>query len=506
MSLKKNIIANYASQLYVTAVGILILPLYIKYMGAEAYGLVGFFTMLQAWFSLLDLGLTPTIGRETARYRGGAMSALAYRQLFRALSLIFASIGLVGGCGLWLLAEGIATRWLKVSELPLSEVIFAVQIMAMSVALRWMGGLYRGVISGSERLVWLSAFNVLVATLRFIAVFASMWLFGFTPYVFFMHQLVIALLEVTGLFLISSCLLPVRNSLDQPIGWSILPVRPFLKFALTIAFTSSVWVLVTQTDKLILSGILPLAEYGYFTLAVLVASSIMILSAPVSTVIMPRMARLHAEGKHEEMIQVYRNATQIVSVLAGSASLVIAFFPHALLYAWTGDPHLADRAAPILRLYALGNALLAIGAFPYYLQYALGNLRYHLIGNAILVVFLIPSIIWAANNFGGVGAGYAWLGMNSLYLLAWVGYVHYKLQPGLHGHWLIKDSLAIYLPVILLLSIISQWGFLSESRWLIFLYLAGVGVVALLTAMTASGMVRENLLLKFRKRERCDGV
>ena len=31
-------------------------PLYIKYMGAEAYGLVGFFTMLQAWFGLLDMG------------------------------------------------------------------------------------------------------------------------------------------------------------------------------------------------------------------------------------------------------------------------------------------------------------------------------------------------------------------------------------------------------------------------------------------------------------------
>lgn len=40
--LKKNIIANYASQLYSAGIGILILPLYIKYMGAEAYGLVGF--------------------------------------------------------------------------------------------------------------------------------------------------------------------------------------------------------------------------------------------------------------------------------------------------------------------------------------------------------------------------------------------------------------------------------------------------------------------------------
>lgn len=474
-------------------------------MGSEAYGLVGFFTMLQACFALLDLGLTPTIARETARYRGGTMTALYYRQLFRALSVIFVGVAIIGGGGLWFLAETIAYKWLNVETLSMSVVVIAVQIMAISVALRWLGGLYRGVVTGSERIVWLSGFNAIIATLRFPAVFATMWYFGFTPLVFLWHQLCVAVFEVVVLYAMSKQLNP-RLQPSETIGWSIQPVKPVLKFALTIAFTSSVWVLVTQTDKLILSGILPLAEYGFFTLAVLVASGIMILSAPVSTVIMPRMARLHAEGKHEEMILVYRNATQIVSVVAGSASLVIAFFPHALLYFWTGDQHLTDQAAPILRLYALGNAVLAIGAFPYYLQYALGNLRYHLIGNAFMVVFLIPSIIWAANSFGGVGAGYAWLGMNCLYLLVWVGYVHYKLQPGLHWNWLIKDSLAIYLPVILLLQVVSQWGLANENRWLVFLYLAVVGVASLLIAIISSSMAREKLLLKFKKRDGYNGV
>ena len=71
MSLKRNILANYASQLYVTIIGIVMVPLYIKYMGSEAYGLVGFFSMLQAWFGLLDMGLTPTMSREAARFNGG---------------------------------------------------------------------------------------------------------------------------------------------------------------------------------------------------------------------------------------------------------------------------------------------------------------------------------------------------------------------------------------------------------------------------------------------------
>lgn len=497
MAMRKNIIANYASQLYSAGIGILILPLYIKYMGAEAYGLVGFFTMLQAWFALLDLGLTPTIARETARYHGGSMSALHYRQLFRALSTIFVAIAAIGGTALWLLAEPIAYKWLQVETLSMNAVVMAVQIMAVSVALRWLGGLYRGVITGSERLVWLSGFNAIIATLRFPAVFITMWQYGFTPTVFFWHQLAVAIVEVLGLYLMSNRLKPVITK-GEIIGWSIQPVKPVLKFALTIAFTSSVWVLVTQTDKLILSGILPLAEYGFFTLAVLVASGIMILSAPVSTVIMPRMARLHAEGKHDEMIQVYRNATQLVSVVAGSASLTIAFFAEPLLYAWTGDKEIASNAAPILTLYALGNGVLAVSAFPYYLQYALGNLRYHLIGNLVTVITLIPAIIWAASEYGGVGAGWAWLGINSLYLLLWVGYVHHKLQPGVHVGWLVKDILSYLISIIFCVMIFSSFFNLDKSRLFLLLLILIVFFSVLIVSIILNYISRKLKLVWFR--------
>ena len=63
----------------------------------------------------------------------------------------------------------------------------------------------------------------------------------------------------------------------------------------------------------------------------------MVISGPVSSAIMPRMARLHAEGKHEELLTVYRNATQLVSIIAGSAAITLAFCAEPLLFAWTGD-------------------------------------------------------------------------------------------------------------------------------------------------------------------------
>ena len=498
MSLKSNVAANYASQIYTTLIGIVLVPLYVQTMGAEAYGLVGFFAMLQAWFNLLDLGLTPTIARESARFHGGAMSALAYRRLYRSLALIFGAVALAGGAALLSMADAVAHHWLKATTLPAADVSAAIRIMAVCVALRWMGGLYRGVVSGAERLVWLSAFTAIIATLRFVGVLASMWQWGFTPEVFFWHQLAVAAFEFVVLLVMCHRLLPDIRAASEPLGWSFRPVQPLLRFSLTIAFTSSVWVLVTQTDKLILSGILPLAEYGYFTLAVLVAGGITIISVPISTAIMPRMARLHAEGKIEELRRLYNQAAQLVSVTAGSAAVTVVFCTEALLFAWSGNHEMSTATSPVLRLYAVGNGLLALGAFPFYLQYARGNLRYHFIGNMILVTLLVPMIIAAATLAGSVGAGWAWAGVNTAYLLLWVGYVHARLEPGLHRQWLVDNLVKIVLPTVVVASAISWLPYDELNRWSALWHSLTMALGAAIAATLAAPIGRSLVLQRLR--------
>lgn len=493
MSLKKNILASYATQIYVTLVGILILPLYLKYMGAEAYGLVGFFTMLQAWFNLLDMGLTPTVARETARFHGGATDALSYRRLLRALQLIFFAVALLGGGAMFVLSGVIADHWLKVQTLPLAQVQLALQLMAVGVALRWMSGLYRGCISGAERLVWLGGFNAFVATLRFVGVLPVLIWVGHTPTVFFTYQLLVAVVELAGLAAKSYRLFPAVPQ-GQLLGWLpaslFAPIKPVLKFSLSIAFTSSVWVLVTQTDKLVLSKILPLTDYGYFTVAVLVASGIMMVGGPISSALMPRMTRLQAEDQHDALIAVYRQATQLVTVTAIPAALVLIFFAPQVLWAWTGDAALVQRAVPALRLYAIGYAFLAVGAFPYYLQYAKGNLRLHLIGNALFVLLLIPSVIWAATYHGMAGAGWAWLVANAVYFFCWTPLVHRQFAPGVHTSWLLADIARPACLPVATAALVAQFMHWGDGRIALALELATTGAILLLLAYPLAGRIQ----------------
>lgn len=459
-------------------------------MGAEAYGLVGFYAMLQAWFFLLDMGLTPTIARESARFKGGAVDALNYRRLVRALEGVFLIVAVTGAGALFLLSDVVAHEWLKANLLPTSEIVLSLNIMAVIVALRWMGGIYRGAISGTERLVWLSTFNSLIATLRFIGVLPVLIFIEPSPSTFFLYQLFIAVIELVGLVLKTYQILPIIPS-SHHVRWTWAPLKPVLKFSLTIAFTSSVWVLVTQTDKLILSNILPLSDYGYFTLAVLVSSGIMIVSGPVSTAIMPRMANLEAQGKHNELIHLYRQSTQLVAILTGATATTIALGAESLLYSWTGDKFLAKEAAPILSLYAWGNGILALAAFPYYLQYAKGNLSLHLIGNAIFVVLLIPTLVLVTNRYHGIGAGYVWLGMNLLSFFVWLPLVHKKFAPGLNAKWYTQDILLILIPILIAGHFVDGVIGNFDNRWLMLSELGLMGITLLVTGTIASSVMRK---------------
>jgi O-antigen/teichoic acid export membrane protein len=270
-----------------------------------------------------------------------------------------------------------------------------------------------------------------------------------SPTVFFIFQLVVGIFELILLAIKAYRLLP-EIPVGKSIHWQWAPIKPVLKFSLSIAITSSIWVLVTQTDKLMLSKILPLAEYGYFSVAVLLASGIMIISGPISNALMPRMARLQAEGQYEELLELYRQATQMVAMVAVPTTLILAFLSSKVLLAWTGDVDLVTKAAPTLTLYAVGYGFLALGAFPYYLQYAKGDLKLHLIGNVSFVIILIPLVIWATNKYGMVGAGWAWLLSNAIYFFTWVPLVHRKFAPGLHKKWILIDIAPIVLPAIFL--------------------------------------------------------
>lgn len=444
--LTKNVKANSISQLYVSIVGILIVPYYILLLGQEVYGLIGFFSLMQACFFILDVGLSSTISRETTRFRSGSLALASYRRIYKILQFIFLGLSLVGSLIMLSLTDTIVSQWLDINSLDETTVVYCIQMMSFCIVFRWLGGFYRGVVVGWEKFVWLSWFTAILSTIKHVGVLLTMHLFGYTPVIFFMHQLIVSLIELLLISYKAFSAHPKKSGTEEVKTWSLYEVKHILNFSLTIGFSTLLWVLITQLDKFVLSGILSLGDYGVFTLAVLAANGIMIITIPISSVLMPRLAYLYSERKMMELKKVYRNYTQLVTVVVGASSITLAVAAESFLFAWTGDISLARRAAPILCLYSIGNGFLAISGFAYYLQYARGELRYHIIGSIGFFILLAPVVLYLSIYLGGFGASLAWLVMNILYFFVWVAVIHKSIERGFHLEWLVNDILKILVP------------------------------------------------------------
>lgn len=466
MKLKSNIIANYTSQIYTSAIGILMVPIYIKYMGAEAYGLVGIFATIQAVFNLLDIGLASGLSRETTKFICGKTGAIEYKQLTRSLEIIFILIAIFGGGTLILKSWLIAEVWLNASALPLSEIVYCLQAISITVVVRWVGGLYKGIISGAENLVWISIFNAIISTLRFVIIVPVIIYYNSSASTFFTFQLMVSIVEVAPLVIKAYKIIPRDGILGGKnfILNGISSIKKILSFSITIAVTTTAWILATQTDKILLPKLISLEEYGYFTAVVLIASGVTILTTPISSAIMPHLARLFEEEKFLELEKVYKKTTRLTVAFILPFALLLIIYPAEVLWVWSTNQELVKSASTTLSYYSIGNLFLAISAFPYYLQYAKGNLKIHLIATFLFVLTTIPMLTIMVGKFGSAGAGISWMITNIIYFLLAPSIVHKSIMPGMHEKWLIYDIILSSIPVIIVAFMSSIFFNFDEDR------------------------------------------
>lgn len=442
LSMLRNTGLSYVGQAYVLLVGILILPFYLEHLGAEAYGLIGFFTVLQAWLQLLDAGLSPSLVRQIAHLRGRSQTATMRYQpgrLLRSFEILFLPVASLTVLGICLSSGWIAQQWLQAQELSTETIIRCISLMGLMIGLKLYATLYKSGLQGLELHAWLNGANIVIATLRY---FGGLFLVAYVsqdPLDFFLFQAVIAFIETSIFAAKAYALMPNRSWLTG-FDWAV--VKPVLPFAAGMFVTSLLWIVLTQLDKVLLSNVLLLEQYGYFSLVALIATGLMTLTNPLVQTLLPRLTMLVAEERIADMQALYLNATRFVCSLLFPLAGVIAFHSAELILAWTGDAEAANWSRNILPWYVLGSAIMAINAFQFYLQYAHGQLRLHVWFSLVSAALSIPLVVYATMQHGAFGAALSWFGLRMLTFLIWPSIVHKRFAPGLHKQWL-QDLLRI---------------------------------------------------------------
>jgi O-antigen/teichoic acid export membrane protein len=430
----RDLLFGVANSSWSALVGFAVVPLYLKFLGIEAYGLIGFFATTQALLQLLDMGLATTVNREVARFRalGHAQDAAP---LLHTLSCIYWSIAaIIAILGYWV-APFVVAHWLNPVALTKESLQQSVTLLILVVACRWPIGLYQGVLMGAQRLSLSSALNMAMTTTSSVGAVLVLSFVSSTLQAFFVWQALVGL----GYAVV------MRAAAWRAIGgristrFDVEQIRRVWRFSAGVSGVTISAIVLMQSDKVLLSKILPLESFGSYTLAGVVASGLYILLTPTFNVIYPRLSALVAQGKEDDIARLYSLGTRLLTAVLFPVAAGAAVLSYEILRLWTGNPVIAQAASPVVSLFLIGTALNGAMHFPYALQLAYGRTRLPLLINAILLVTVVPLILVLATRYGAVGGAASWATLNLVYVIVGTFLTHRVLLRGMGLRWLTRD-------------------------------------------------------------------
>lgn len=486
-----SVLTNLASGAYNALLGLIFVPIYLRYLGIEAYGLVGFFVILQGLLALLDLGLGFSLTRSLARLVARRAEAGAIRDTARTFELTFWLLSAMGSGVVAVLARPIAERWIHTEALTASNVVVAVRIMALTGALQLPLSVYRAALLGLDRQPLMNAVFAVFATLRSGGAAVVAFLSGSVIAFFWWNALVAVLFAIASGITVWRTLPPGRAPRAR---FTLL--KSEWKFAAGVFGNSVIGIVLTQSDKMILSGALSLREFGYYTLASTL--SIAILTAvitPFNTASFTRFAALFETGEDRALRDLYHTASQFMAVFMMPLALTLIFFSREVLEIWTHNPETASHTSRLLAILLAGTLLNAIASVASYVQSAAGWPQLMMYTNLVVVTLILPAMWFAVRTWGGPGAAGAWVMLNLTYVLVTIPIMHRRILRGEGWKWMWQDVLAPLLTVCVILGIGRLVTAAHSSSIVVRTVMIGISfLVSAMAAVVVLPRVRRTLL------------
>lgn len=439
MDIKRNVAANFLGKVWSGALSFLFVPIYIRILGIEAYGLIGFFASLMAVAIAFDLGLATTMNRELARLAVQSDSALRTRNFVRSLEIIYWTTGLILGVGIIALAPWLSHVWLNSHGLSVMETTKVIMLMGVLVFLRWPATLYSSGLMGLQQQVLANSVAAAAATLQIVGAAVVIWVLTPTVRAFFVWQIVAALAQLILLPTYLWRLIPASSHRPVFSGDSL---RTVWKFAVGISGITFCSVILTQLDKVLLSRLLPLDQFGYYVFAGSIAGVLSLAAMAMYAALFPAFSALRASGQSAELADLYHRGCQSLSILVIPTAVMIVMFSQELLNFYIRDPKIVANSYRLLSLFATGNTLIALDVLPLALQLAHGWTRLSFYKNVVAVVAFVPLLLVMVRAYGSIGAAVTWIVLGLGYLLIEIPIMHRKLLPDDMWLWYTQDICA----------------------------------------------------------------
>jgi O-antigen/teichoic acid export membrane protein len=491
-SLKHNIIANYIGRAWTSILGLLFIPLYLRHLGIEAYGLVGFYTALSSVLGIFDLGIGATMNRELARLSAREGATEEQRNIVRTLEVIYWGIAILAGGIVIFLAPFISHTWIKAQDISSATILRSVQLMGIAAALQFPMSLYQGGLMGLHRQILVNVILIITGSIRAVGAMLVVWLLSPTIQAFLAWQVVASVIGSLGFFFAMWWALPKYK---RPARFRVNTLSGVWKYAAAISVNAIIGVVLTQLDKVVLSKFLTLKTFGYYSIASTVASAMWMIIVPFNTSTFPYFVQLYAANNLVKLKQLIAISSQFIAVLLLPITLILAVYSKEILLIWTGDQDVSSNAFLLVSLLVAGTALNGLASIPANAATAIGWPQLVMVTNLCQAIVIVPVMILLVKAFGALGAAISYVILNSVFLFVMTPFFFRRYAVfGNYFEWLKTSILSVLLPLMLATSFFNFIMVAQRWTYVPIIYLLSLWAILAIIAILFSKDVRVLIL------------
>lgn len=396
-------ISNFVGILLPFAIALVAVPLAIKGLGEERYGLLSIIWVILTYLSLLDFGVSKASSKFLAEYYGKSNKTEVTR-IIHATSIFAILIGLLVGVVMMLVTPWIVDL-LSFSTLEQSkEARDSLFIVSAALPLLFLGTSLRGAMEASRRFHAVNIGLVITNSLSY-AIPAFSYLAPVS-----LPEIILAIVIIRSLSVVYYGFLVVRQYAitsfwSQNLGSEI---SRMLRYGSWITVTSVISPLLVYVDRIFIGAMLPLNFVAYYSVPYDLVNRIRIFPQALLKTLFPEFSQLHAENRPGEIIVLLQTATRTLLLIVGITGIVLSVYAEDILSLWLGTG-LALKSAAVMTVFGVGFIINAVAFLPFNYLQSIGRpdipAKLHLIEFPVYLILLF----FFTQSAGIIGTAIAWL-------------------------------------------------------------------------------------------------
>ena len=400
--LVKNTLFNLLGQIAPLIVGIFAMPVLIRELGTERFGLLALAWSVIGYFSLLDLGLGRALTRLVAEKIAAKLELEIPSMAWTALILMLL-LGLAGTGLLMMSSSWLVYKMLKIPVDLQQETLKSFYIVALSIPVVTSTAGLRGILEAKQR------FDM-VNLVRFpLGIFTFLGPLAVLPFSKNLFDIIVVLLVgriLAGVAYLYLCIRCIPD-LVHNISLNANKIRPLLSFGGWMTVTNIIGPVMMYFDRFAIGSLISITAVAYYTTPYEVVTKLLIIPAALAAVLFPAFAASFAHDR-ERTRQLFVKGLKYTYIVLFPLCLLITAFAYEGLSFWLGT-EFANHSSRVLQWIAIGIFINGLTHIPFAFVQGLGHpdltAKLHVVELPIYLVLLFALI----SLFNIEGAAIAWL-------------------------------------------------------------------------------------------------